>query len=103
MLQYKLFKSGDKIRLNVEKPYEMLSALSHCSPSKIDQAIKHLQKVVDEKLDFYSFEVNENCIIDVAEVESLITYDNEENSITVETQELLKLLKDIQNTLKSTN
>ncbi len=97
MLQYKFLVWKGEKRVEVQAPFAMLSDLSNCSRLQIDEAVVHLQELVDGKIDFYSFGGSDACIVDAAEVETMVFYEFGDKDLTITTSEILKLMTDFQN------
>lgn len=102
MLQYKFLVWKGEKRVEVQAPYTMLSDLSNCSRLQIDEAVSNLQALVEGKIDFYTFGASDACIVDSAEMDSMIFYEFGEKDTTIDTSEILKLMIDFQNFHKTT-
>ncbi|HTF80934.1 MAG TPA: hypothetical protein VL947_04400 [Cytophagales bacterium] len=93
-LKYSFTNSKGEKRVEVQKPFEMLSDISNCTTPHLNDTITKLEKVVSGEMDYWSWGGSDYCIIDSAELESMVFYEFGEKDTIVDTKELLKLLKE---------
>ncbi len=96
VIKYKFILWEGEKRIEVEKPFEMLSDISNCSNVHLKQTVANLEKVVSGQMDYWSWGGSDYCTIDSAEIESMIFYDFGEKDTVVMTKNLLKIAKEYQ-------
>lgn len=93
-LKYKFVTVQGEKRVEVEKPYAMLSDISNISTAHLNESIINVEKVIKGEMDYWSWGASDFCTIDSAELESMIFYDFGEKDTIIDTKELLPLLKE---------
>ena len=90
--KYKFINWQGEKRIEVEKPYQMLSDISNCSAVHLNESVVNLKKVIDGELDYWSWGGSDACTIDSAEVESMVFYEFGEKDLVVNTKDLLQMI-----------
>lgn len=93
-LKYKFTNISGEKRVEVSKPFEMLNDISNCTPAHLNETATNLEKVIKGELDYWSWGGSDYCIIDSAELESMIFYEFGEKDTIVDTKELLQLVNE---------
>ncbi|MFN8437885.1 MAG: hypothetical protein U0V72_09605 [Cytophagales bacterium] len=100
-LKYKFVTIQGEKRVEVEKPYHMLSDISNCSSSHLSETVQNLDKVIKGEMDYWSWGGSDYCTIDSAEIESMVFYEFGEKDLVLETKDVFKLVKEFNDFKKS--
>lgn len=95
MIKYNFFIFDlNETRISVQEPYEMLSDLSNCKLTYVEEIISSIGKVISSEINMFSFGGSDYCILDVYKDKTEVQYDFGESKTFIPTLELLKLLSD---------